>query len=79
MRNQDGQPQKVHFIGRSQITQPGKRWIADRITMTVADRKVLAEGNTKAYILPKKEGPAASPKPSQNNLQVAGAKRNNLF
>ena len=79
MRNQDGQPQKVHFIGRSQITQPGKRWIADRITMTVADRKVLAEGNTNAYILPKKEGPAASPKPSQNNLQVAGAKRNNLF
>lgn len=51
VRNGDGEAEKVVFVGRSQITQPGKRWIADKIVMTVNDRKVLAEGNTKAYIL----------------------------
>jgi lipopolysaccharide export system protein LptA len=83
LRNQDGQPEKVHFLGRSQITQPGKRWIADKITMTVADRKVLAEGNTKAYILPKKDG---SSDPGFGNTQLASkrpaqisSKRTSLF
>lgn len=46
-----GQTEKVLLYGRCQITQPGKRWIADRITYTVADNKVIAEGNTKAFIL----------------------------
>jgi lipopolysaccharide export system protein LptA len=49
--NEYGQAEKVVFIGRSQICQPGKRWIADRITFTVEDRKVLAEGNTRAIIV----------------------------
>lgn len=62
IRNADGQAEKVLFLGRSQITQPGKRWIGDRITMRVADRKVLAEGNTRAFIL-------------QNRKQDEGAMR----
>jgi lipopolysaccharide export system protein LptA len=63
-RNSYGQAEKVVFIGRSQITQPGKRWIGDRITMTINDRKVLAEGNTRAFILQKKTGgPAVVPLP----------------
>lgn len=57
VRNADGQAEKVLFVGRSQITQPGKRWIGDRITMRVVDRKVLAEGNTRAFILQKPQGP----------------------
>ena len=53
VRNEQGKADRMYFIGRSQITQPGRRWIADRITLTVADKKVLAEGNTKAIILQK--------------------------
>lgn len=51
VRNIDGQAEKLVFTGRSQIIQPGKRWIGDKITMLVNDRKVLAQGNTRAYIL----------------------------
>ncbi|PWT97967.1 MAG: hypothetical protein C5B53_07290 [Candidatus Melainabacteria bacterium] len=51
IRTPEGQAQKVIFSGRSQITQPGKRWIADKITFTCANKKVLAEGNTRAFIL----------------------------
>ncbi len=51
LRNIDGQAEKLIFTGRSQIIQPGKRWIGDKITMMVNDRKVLAQGNTRAYIL----------------------------
>lgn len=54
-----GQTEKVLLFGRCQITQPGKRWIADRITYTVADNKVIAEGNTKAFIL--QNGPGKGP------------------
>ena len=55
-----GQTEKVLLFGRCQITQPGKRWIADRITYTVADNKVIAEGNTKAFIL--QNGPSKGPR-----------------
>ncbi len=51
IRNIDGQAEKMIFTGRSQISQPGKRWIGDKITMMVNDRKVLAQGNTRAFIL----------------------------
>lgn len=50
VRNAQGQAERVIFNGRSQITQPGKRWIADRLTFTPATKKVLAEGNTRAFI-----------------------------
>jgi hypothetical protein len=56
---QTGQTEKVLLFGRCQITQTGKRWIADRITYTVADNKVIAEGNTKAFIL--QNGPGKGP------------------
>ena len=49
--NSEGKADRVIFTGRSQISQTGKRWIADRIEMTIADKKVLAQGNTKALIL----------------------------
>lgn len=51
VNNEYGQADRVIFMGRSQISQPGRRWIGDRITMVVADRKVLAEGNTRAIIV----------------------------
>lgn len=57
VRNEMGQADTVIMSGRSQISQPGKRWIADRITFTVADKRVLAEGNTKAIILQGPKGP----------------------
>ena len=72
LRNADGQAEKIYFIGRSQITQPGKRWIADKIVMTVNDRKVLAEGNTKAFLLQKRPG-APSHIPA-SNFQLANKK-----
>lgn len=51
VRNSEGKAEKVIFIGRSQINQPGKRWIADHIVMTLADKKVFATGNTKSLIV----------------------------
>ncbi|MBI1268855.1 hypothetical protein GC174_00335 [bacterium] len=51
IKNKYGKAERVVFTGRSQITQPGRKWIGDRITLTLADRKVLAEGNTKAIIV----------------------------
>ncbi|HNB17275.1 MAG TPA: hypothetical protein PLC15_17965, partial [Candidatus Obscuribacter sp.] len=72
VRNVEGQAERVYFVGRSQITQPGKRWIADKIVMTVADRKVLAEGNTRAIILPKKQAEPAS------NFQLAQSQKKQL-
>jgi lipopolysaccharide export system protein LptA len=77
VRNDEGQAEKVVFSGRSQINQPGRRWIGDRITMTVVDHKVLAEGNTRAIIVqqqPTKKPeqspyarPATTPRPQNNN------------
>ena len=64
VRNAYGQAEKVVFIGRSQITQPGKRWIGDRITMIINDRRVLAEGNTRAFILQKKMEAPIVPAPA---------------
>ncbi len=49
-RNELGKAEKVLFLGRSQVQQPGKRWIGDRITFVCADKKILAEGNTKAFL-----------------------------
>jgi lipopolysaccharide export system protein LptA len=60
--NEFGETEKVVFIGRSQITQPGRRWIADRITYTVEDNKVLAEGNTRAIIVKGPQGAGPAPK-----------------
>ncbi len=53
VKNMDGETEKVVFLGRSQIIQPGRRWIGDRITLVMKDRKVIAEGNTRAYIIQK--------------------------
>lgn len=61
--NEFGETDKVVFVGRSQITQPGRRWIADRITYTVEDNKVLAEGNTRAIII-KNNGTAVAGAPA---------------
>ncbi len=51
LKNKYGKAERVIFTGRSQIAQPGRKWIGDRITLTLEDRKVLAEGNTKAIIV----------------------------
>jgi len=64
-----GQTEKVLLFGRCQITQTGKRWIADRITYTVADNKVIAEGNTKAFIL--QNGPKGPGAPAQSGPKFA--------
>jgi hypothetical protein len=66
LRNDEGQSDKILFRGRSQINQPGKRWIGDQIQFTMSDKKVLAAGNTRAIILsaPGKKAPAATPAPT---------------
>jgi lipopolysaccharide export system protein LptA len=80
VRNALGKTERVVFSGRSQISQPGRRWIADRIEMTMDDKKVIATGNTKALILQvpgeKKGAPAsntmlANKRPSTPNQQVS--------
>jgi lipopolysaccharide export system protein LptA len=50
-RNNEGKADKMIFTGRSQIVQPGKRWIGDKITFLVPTERVVSEGNTKAIIL----------------------------
>ncbi len=70
VNNETGQADRVIFIGRSQISQPGRRWIGDRITMLVADRRVLAEGNTRAIIV---KGPGAMPSMPSSRPQAAPA------
>lgn len=68
---QTGETEKVLLYGRCQITQPGKRWIADRITYTVADNKVIAEGNTKAFILQQK-APGVGPSSPYQSAPKSG-------
>jgi lipopolysaccharide export system protein LptA len=51
IRNEEGRAERIMFFGRSQVTQPGKRWIGDKITFMVPDQRVIAEGNTRAIIL----------------------------
>jgi lipopolysaccharide export system protein LptA len=75
MKNADGQAERIIFVGRSQVTQKGKRWIGDRVTIMVADHRIIAEGNTKAIFLQKKEGgaPGAAPlAPLEDNTRLAG-------
>jgi lipopolysaccharide assembly outer membrane protein LptD (OstA) len=50
IRGDGGKAEKVVFIGRSQVTQPHKWWIGDNITLMVASKKVIAQGNTRAYV-----------------------------
>jgi lipopolysaccharide export system protein LptA len=50
-RNAEGKADKMIFTGRSQVVQPGKRWIGDKITFLVPTERVVSEGNTKAIIL----------------------------
>ncbi len=73
LRNEEGKAEKVIFTGRSQVSQPGRRWIADKITVTVADKKVLAEGNTKSLIL---QTPGKGPTgPAIPSTQLAGRQK----
>ena len=65
IRNDLGKAQRIVFSGRSQITQPGKRWIADHIEMTLSDKRVLASGNTRAVII---QTPKGAPKPPETQL-----------
>jgi len=73
-RNAEGRAEKVIFTGRSQISQSGKRWIADRITMAVATKKILAEGNTKALIISSPNNKTSQPE--KNTALAAGPVRN---
>jgi lipopolysaccharide export system protein LptA len=66
----DGRADKVYFQGRSQISQPGRRWIADEITYIVDEKKVIANGNAKAMIIQDKN---QKQQPAQN-YQLAGKK-----
>ncbi len=75
LANEFGQTEKVIFMGRSQITQTGRRWIADRITLMMEDRRVIAEGNTRAIIVkqPLKKPPALLSSPAaDSNSRLAG-------
>lgn len=72
IRNAQGNAEKVIFNGRSQITQPGKRWIADKITFLVPNKKVLAEGNTRAFIM------QAQPADTSHGSSGVASKANSL-
>ncbi|MCA9802203.1 MAG: hypothetical protein KC777_09465 [Cyanobacteria bacterium HKST-UBA02] len=85
LKDSEGRPERLIFTGRSQVTQPGRKWIGDKITLMVADRKVLAEGNTKAVIVqnkPKEEGPGkatpAKSRPAGGRTQLAEDGKNPL-
>ena len=67
LRNANGRAEKVIFTERSQVSQPGKRWIADQITMAVATKRIIAEGNTKAFIT----GGPGKPKGQPSNSALA--------
>lgn len=81
-RDQEGKADKVYFVGRSQISQPGRKWIADNITYVVADKKVVAQGNARAMILQKPGAkdtpfalPGSSPAPAgQSRMATSGAR-----
>jgi len=75
---EDGKVDKVIFLGRSQISQAGKRWIADHITFTPATKKVLAEGNSRAIIFQaqpdgKKDNATIADKPKTGPGRSAGS------
>lgn len=72
VKNSEGRAEKVYFVGRSQVSQTGRRWIADRITIVVADKKVLAEGNTKAMIIQQSPGKSAPSFPAVGDSKLAG-------
>ncbi|MBY0356573.1 MAG: hypothetical protein K2W82_01120 [Candidatus Obscuribacterales bacterium] len=57
VRNADGKAEKVVFQGRSQLTQAGRRWIADSIVYIIAEHRVVAQGNTKAMIIQNRNEP----------------------
>ena len=68
VRDSDGRPQKVYFVGRSQILQPGKRWIADHITLTVPDgerscRQAMARQSSSN----RRPAPNSTPPPSNTS------------
>ncbi|MBX9724080.1 MAG: LptA/OstA family protein, partial [Candidatus Obscuribacterales bacterium] len=60
VKKPDGRADKVYFKGRSQISQPGRRWIADEITYIVDEKLVVANGHAKAMILGDPNGTVAS-------------------
>jgi lipopolysaccharide export system protein LptA len=75
LRNEEGRAERIMFFGRSQVTQPGKRWIGDKITFMVPDQRVIAEGNTRAIILstkgqiqPPEAASAPAPAPAENKI-----------
>ncbi len=72
LRDEEGRTERIIFLGRSQITQPGKRWIADKITFMVPDQRVIAEGNTKAIIL----NPKATVQPDDSNKETKPSEEN---
>ncbi len=66
-RRDDGSADKILFTGRSQINQPGRKWIGDRITITVLDHRVLAAGNTRAVITSMGNKSGSSPSSSSSS------------
>ncbi len=72
-RTPEGKADKIYFTGRSQITQPGRRWIADAITFIVDEHRVVAHGNSRAFILqaPGKETQNATPVPQSTKERMA--------
>ena len=79
VKNKFGKAERVVFTGRSRISQPGRRWIGDRITLTLHDRKVLAEGNTRAIIVkdkPATKRPSRKSNPAPDFNQMFAGRNN---
>lgn len=75
IKDANGKPERMIFTGRSQVNQPGRKWIGDKITLMIETRKVLAEGNTRAVIVQNTQtspnAPKAVPAPEAGKAQLA--------
>ncbi len=87
IKKPDGRADKIIFKGRSQISQPGRRWIADKIVYLVDEHRVIATGNAKAMMLQNPEDKAkqkltpsapVSPGLAPNNTRLADPNRQKI-
>ena len=82
IKKPDGRADKIIFKGRSQISQPGRRWIADKIIYIVDKHRVIANGNAKAMMLKTPEdatkeklSPTSQPVAKPLDSRMAGQKQ----
>jgi lipopolysaccharide export system protein LptA len=73
----DGRADKVYFVGRSQVTQPQRRWIGDEITYVVDTKMVVANGHAMAMVIQTAEEMKPKRKTIQDDAPASPANKNN--